>query len=135
MNKRLIRSLQFGYNCFNVIKAENRFKQLLILPVYENTFNIKNYNCWSCNRKLNEKEYKSPFCPCEKILPTNKNINYYELFNLDIDYNIDRANLTKRFRQLMRKLHPDLYTQDSEVFLFIQYISAIGFNIMFYQID
>lgn len=73
--------------------------------------------CWSCERELNQTDAKAFFCPCEKniILPVNNDVNYFEMFDLQPAYKIDKSTLTKNFRQLMRKLHPDLFTLKSEV--------------------
>lgn len=75
------------------------------------------YNCWSCKKNLAELETKSQFCPCEKnvILPVNNKMNYYEIFNIDTDFKIDKTELKKKFRQKMQKLHPDLFTLKSNV--------------------
>ena len=74
--------------------------------------------CWACDRVFNEHETKLFFCPCEhqKIQPVNKTLNYFELLDLKMSYKIDQIELTKKFRALMKKLHPDLFVQKSEVF-------------------
>lgn len=79
-----------------------------------------NYNCWSCHRELTKKQANQFFCPCEckKILPISSNVNYFELFDLETNYTVDTSRLTSKFRVLMRKLHPDLFTLKSEVNLF-----------------
>jgi hypothetical protein len=77
-----------------------------------------NYNCWSCNKELNESEVKQLFCPCKekKILPSVENINYYELFEIEKnEYFLNTKKLTTIFRQKMAKIHPDLYTSSSDV--------------------
>lgn len=78
---------------------------------------ILNYNCWSCKKELSDKESRSFFCPCEKdiILPVHEKNTYYDLFEILPEYDIDKKELTKKFRALMRKLHPDLYTLKSDV--------------------
>lgn len=95
----------------NIINRINGFSALFT------RFNSSTSKCWSCQRILTELEMKSFFCPCDlkKILPVNKSQNYFQLFNLNTNYKIDKSVLTKNFRQSMRKLHPDLYTQKSDV--------------------
>jgi molecular chaperone HscB len=44
--------------------------------------------------------------------------NYFEIFGLSVDFNLNKKELTKSFRQLMRKLHPDLFAHKNEVFFF-----------------
>ena len=112
--------------------------RFLKMPLNENVamfsrilFALKNsqkstlsYNCWSCDRYLNEKEFKLFFCPCSKskILPplTDSQLqrNYFEIFGLSVDFNLNKRELTKSFRKLMQKLHPDLFAQKDEVFYF-----------------
>ena len=77
-----------------------------------------NHTCWSCGKLLTDNESKNFFCPCPSILilPVNQSNNYFKLFGIDVKYKIHKDILTKVFRQLMRKLHPDLYTLKSEVF-------------------
>lgn len=76
-------------------------------------------NCWSCNRLLTEKQSKKFFCPChlKKILPVNLSNNYFELFDLNVDYDVDKQKLKSKFRELMRQLHPDLFTLKSQVLI------------------
>ncbi len=91
-----------------------RFKDL---TSYNMKSFILNYNCWSCRKELSEKDSRGFFCPCEKdiILPLNEKNTYYDLFEIEPKYDIDKKELTKKFRALMRKLHPDLYTLKSDV--------------------
>jgi hypothetical protein len=81
---------------------------------------VLNYNCWSCQKKLTEKESRGFFCPCERdiILPVNVKNTYYDLFEIQPEYDINKKELTKKFRALMRKLHPDLFTLKSDVSLY-----------------
>ncbi|CAF0843446.1 unnamed protein product [Brachionus calyciflorus] len=96
-------------------RTEN-LKKLLFISDF-NRISLTNYNCWSCKKELTEKESKLQFCPCEinTILPVNNKINYFELFNINMEYNVDVKLLTKNFRQLMKKLHPDLFTLKSDL--------------------
>ena len=105
--------------CVQLKKTTSLYLNLTNLFVLKiKSFNNRCYNCWSCDRLLSNKESRSFFCPCEKqkILPSNiAGTSYFDLFSIDSNYDIDKKTLTKNFRQLMRKLHPDLYTQSSEV--------------------
>ena len=96
------------------ITASNLNKTSNALPNYRA---ILKYNCWSCNRKLSENEAKSFFCPCpeKKIYHPDYTKNYFELFDIKPDYEIDKKDLARKFRNLMRKLHPDLFAQRGEV--------------------
>ena len=72
-------------------------------------------SCWSCGRRLSETEAKSFFCSCKRLLPVNRNNNYFSLFGMKPDFKLETRELTNRFRQLMRALHPDLYAQKSQI--------------------
>ncbi len=74
-------------------------------------------DCWSCGRQMSANEAKAFFCPCERklILPANPAATYFELLHVDADYTLAKKDLTSKFRQLMRRLHPDLFTLKSRV--------------------
>ena len=101
-------------NCFNLVRNISKLNDISKIPL---AYSKCNSCCWSCGRSLTKNEAKSFFCPCplRKILPVNPVNNYFDLFNLDLNYKVDKSELTKRFRQLMRTLHPDLYTLKSTV--------------------
>ncbi len=73
--------------------------------------------CWSCDRKISAIEAKNFFCPCERriLLPVNSAATYFDLLGVDANYTIIKKDLTHKFRQLMRRLHPDLFTLKSTV--------------------
>lgn len=103
-------------NVIRRVQNLNLFNNWTFL-VYKNQSRGSTKKCWHCQRDFTEVESKSFFCPCDlkKILPVNSDVDYFEMFNLKPKYKIDTNLLTKNFRQLMRKLHPDLYTRKSEV--------------------
>ena len=125
MHRFLIRQ-SCGFKLENIIASTNASQSsqlLLALNTSIKRATLLNYNCWSCDRHLTDAESKAFFCPCSqaKILPLSTykagdERNYFELFGLKTDYQIDRQELRKRFRQLMRKLHPDLFAQKEQVF-------------------
>ena len=41
-------------------------------------------------------------------------LNYFELFAFPIDYIIDKAQLSERYRELQRAVHPDKFANSSE---------------------
>jgi molecular chaperone HscB len=102
-------------NCKRIFFSRNIFSKNANLVNFSQKYN---YNCWSCNRLLTNEERREFFCPCDKkkILPVNISINYFDMFKLNKYYDVDIGLLTKNFRQLMRKLHPDIYTQSADVF-------------------
>lgn len=105
-----------------MIRRSNELCKRIILikhrPVSTETSNKE--KCWACDQVFNEHERKLFFCPCEhqKIQPVNKSLNYFELLGLKTtSYKINQIELTKKFRALMKKLHPDLFVQKSEVLI------------------
>jgi molecular chaperone HscB len=50
------------------------------------------------------------FCPqCEKILPLQRQVDYFSFLGLPRKLNIDPAVLEERFRALSRQFHPDYF--------------------------
>ncbi len=41
-------------------------------------------------------------------------MNYFELFGFSVDYMIDKAQLSERYRDLQRAVHPDKFANSSE---------------------
>jgi hypothetical protein len=72
--------------------------------------------CWKCQRTIDRNE--SPiYCPCEKhvLLPLRSEIDFFHLFDLSRSFELDTKNLTKVFRNKMKTLHPDTFTNKSDV--------------------
>ena len=72
--------------------------------------------CWQCQRSIDRNESPS-YCPCEKhvLLPVRNEIDYFHLFNFPRSFEIDTKQLRQNFRNLMKYLHPDLFTNKSDV--------------------
>ena len=54
--------------------------------------------------------------------------NYFQLFDLPVDFQLDQAQLGERYRQLQKELHPDRYASASahEQRLAVQYSALIN---------
>src|SRR5208337_2362510 len=64
--------------------------------------------CWSCSVAHNE---STLFCPhCTKIQPPHSG-DYFTVFSLEPQLNIDLAALEQEFHRLSRKLHPDRFAR------------------------
>ncbi len=64
--------------------------------------------CWSCSVAHNE---STLFCPhCSKIQPPSVG-NYFAVFSLAPQLNLDLAALENEFHRLSRKLHPDRFAR------------------------
>jgi len=65
--------------------------------------------CWSCGASLPTAQ---PFCPhCGTVQPPLDNVDYFAVFGLSRELNIDLTALERSFYRLSRKLHPDVYAQ------------------------
>ena len=42
-------------------------------------------------------------------------MNYFELFDIPVSINVDKAVITKKYVELQKKYHPDFYTQENEL--------------------
>ena len=62
-------------------------------------------SCWQCGHA----SAQSLFCQyCDSLQPPTP--DYFRFFDIEPKLDVDRAALEKRFYELSRKLHPDLYT-------------------------
>lgn len=67
--------------------------------------------CWSCSKGSGG----TFFCnTCDVIQPPKKEKNYFELFESPITFDLDTSYLTKMYRNLQRKVHPDSFELKSE---------------------
>jgi molecular chaperone HscB len=64
--------------------------------------------CWQCSEVVNDL-----FCPACGALRKSP-AGYFDIFEIEEKLALDVAGLQKRFYELSRKLHPDLYTRKSE---------------------
>jgi molecular chaperone HscB len=68
-------------------------------------------SCWSCSVAHNE---STLFCPhCSKIQPPPGR-DYYSVFGIQPQLNLDLAALEREFYRLSRKLHPDRFACASD---------------------
>lgn len=67
--------------------------------------------CWNCQSEVGG-EY---FCDhCIKIQPAPSDVDYFQRLGLPRRLTIDLEDLERRYHQLSRKIHPDLFQQRSE---------------------
>jgi molecular chaperone HscB len=91
--------------------ANARFPKL---KYYSNT-TFTEFKCWNCQTVSDTKP--SLFCKTCTLIQSNEqqNFNYFELFNIDNQYDIDTEQLTSNFRQLQNLMHPDRFSNKTEV--------------------
>lgn len=73
------------------------------------------FKCWNCQTILNIRP--SLFCEnCSLIQSSEQqNFNYFELFNIPNQYDINTEQLTTNFRKLQNLVHPDKYSNKTQV--------------------
>ncbi|CAH1738025.1 co-chaperone protein HscB homolog [Aphis gossypii] len=70
--------------------------------------------CWNCQTILDIRPCL--FCKNCSIIqsPEDQNLNYFELFNINVQYDIDTVQLTTNFRKLQNLMHPDRFSNKTE---------------------
>ncbi|EFA84251.1 hypothetical protein PPL_03328 [Heterostelium album PN500] len=69
-------------------------------------------SCWKCKKSVLAREF---FCPlCNVVQTPQQRFNVFEVFSLEPSYRVDQKDLSHRFKQLQKKLHPDLFQQSTE---------------------
>jgi molecular chaperone HscB len=66
--------------------------------------------CWHCGA-----DAPDHFCPsCHRIQSLRSGLDYFSFFSLPRGFNVDTAQLERRFYDLSRKFHPDFFFNASE---------------------
>lgn len=73
------------------------------------------FKCWNCQSVAHTKP--SLFCENCSLIQSAvlQDFNYFELFNLEEQYNINTVQLTTNFRKLQNLIHPDKFSNKSNV--------------------
>lgn len=67
--------------------------------------------CWNCQSSVGG-EY---FCDhCIKIQPVPSELDYFQRFEIPRHLSIDLQDLERRYHELSRKIHPDLFQRSSD---------------------
>ncbi|GAB1599776.1 iron-sulfur cluster co-chaperone protein HscB-like [Argonauta hians] len=70
--------------------------------------------CWKCHKtRIPSKDIF--FCFCGAILSPSRDLTYFKLLGFDEKFDIDSDLLTRRYKDLQRILHPDKFSQKSEM--------------------
>ena len=66
-------------------------------------------SCWSCQAEVVR---GAPFCSsCARIQPVGRHEDYFSLFGLHREFDVDPPELDRRFRELSRRFHPDRFAR------------------------
>lgn len=111
---------------YSVNSKVNQFSK----PLYSHKVNIRydkikfnlystfnEFKCWNCQTILDTRPCL--FCKnCSLIQsPEQQNLNYFRLFNIQEKYDIDTGQLTSNFRKLQNLVHPDKFSNTTQVIL------------------
>lgn len=71
--------------------------------------------CWNCRTEV----HGTFFCPATKcgvlLEPSSRNSDYFSLFNLPVRFDVDLEALDRTYKAMQRQLHPDRFSNKSEV--------------------
>jgi len=70
-------------------------------------------SCWKCGKMLNGGK-ELFFCECGVIQPPSREGNYFEIMDVDTDFEVDTKKLHNKYRHLQSFLHPDKFSQKSD---------------------
>ncbi|VVC41581.1 Hypothetical protein CINCED_3A023264 [Cinara cedri] len=97
-----------------IYKGYNRY-DIFNYCINSNTYStFVEFKCWNCHTMLDTRP--SLFCKnCTLIQSSDQqNFNYFELFNIKEQYEIDARQLTSSFRKLQNLIHPDKFSNKTE---------------------
>jgi len=142
---RYWRISMFGEHLLRTIcsSVHHSGKRQLPESLYPQNVNIRNnkfkghsyvtydtFRCWNCQTILDIRPCL--FCKKCSIIQSSEdqNLNYFELFNIHVHYDIDTVQLTSNFRKLQNLMHPDRFSNKTEV-NFIYPIGILNYLLKF----
>jgi len=89
------------------------------------SFSNNNEFCWKCGGKLRSdnsfddsinpaEKFYCPHTECKALQPPS-NEDYFKQFSLPLHYNVELSELTRRYKQIQQRLHPDKFIHACEV--------------------
>ncbi|XP_045216916.2 iron-sulfur cluster co-chaperone protein HscB-like [Mercenaria mercenaria] len=73
----------------------------------------KDRKCWKCGSPTDE-EKELFFCNCGVVQSVPEDLTYFKVMNCEEKFDIDTNSLSRLYKDLQRKLHPDKYSQRSK---------------------
>lgn len=74
---------------------------------------LEERKCWQCGAETNDKK-ELFFCNCGVVQEVPTDLNYFEAMGFDETFDVDLEKLSKLYKDLQKRLHPDKYSQKSE---------------------
>jgi len=86
------------------------------------------FKCWNCQTMV-DTTMPCLFCENCSLIQSHEqqNFNYFELFNICEQYDIDTRQLTSNFRKLQNLMHPDKFSNKSEVNFTLPFVFKLCF--------
>lgn len=107
-SKELLRNLIIYKNCVSNISSVSLKSNLCT-----ETVKGPELKCWKCNKNI--LSAKNLFCKnCSSVQKPDNQKNYYDLFDLKLQFVINKADLAKKFKQLQSQLHPDKFSNKNQ---------------------
>lgn len=106
------RALRLSSTCNNRFRSSSFRRTLSLTRRMHSIFSAPSSSttCWNCNQEITREQL---FCDkkCESLQAIKPgDINYFALFGIPVSLVVDKRLLESRFKDLQKKLHPDLYT-------------------------
>lgn len=95
-------------------KIFDHFNYVNISPLL--SFFTRRLTCWKCGTQ----HESGLHCSSCKALQEPSKINYFELMNVDVSYDVDAKALVPRYHRLQILYHPDKQSGENEVRLLLQ---------------
>ncbi|XP_045682817.1 iron-sulfur cluster co-chaperone protein HscB isoform X2 [Phyllostomus hastatus] len=88
-------------------------------PLSCNAASLKGNNspqCWNCGGSGNLIEGDGFFCPqCRALQPPDPTRDHFSLMDCNRSFRVDTTKLQHRYQQLQRLVHPDFFSQRSQL--------------------
>ena len=79
--------------------------------------------CWKCGRCVDDNKERY-FCVCGVVQPPVTNRSLFDVMGVEETFDIDPQELSEKYRNLQRFLHPDKYSQKSDVCVLESLVSS-----------
>jgi len=138
--KSIAQSCQIERNvCYNSFLLSNSYsnlrqidmRKLLVFRLSTSSvrlvrsFSNNNKFCWKCGGKLRSdnsfddsihpaEKFYCPHTECKALQPPS-NEDYFKQFSLPLHYNVEVSELTRRYKKIQQRLHPDKFIHACEV--------------------
>lgn len=104
------------YRCLN---QYDNFKRNFHLSTVYSAHSKFERTCWKCDQPTSTKLWSKEelfFCSkCGFVQKPVYQLNLFEILNLEVSFDINMKNLGKAFRESQQKLHPDMFSNKTEV--------------------